>query len=257
MTSEHEPADAGVESDAARSAPVSIAHRGVEELGGAASLFTRQRQDHARLDALLKQVHSTHQDQQQAVLTKTARLVFPHAFAEEAVIWPLVRRLLPDGAELTLQVEQEHQQINELWRDLERTPVDDPGRPGLLERITALLREDVRDEEDELLPRLHERLTPMQARLAGRSWALVRRTAPTRPHPVVSRRPPGNALAAVPLTALDRARDRLDVIGRRSGSRGGLLASYLSSRLALAADAVERFRPLTWGEDPRTSKKVT
>jgi hypothetical protein len=251
MTSNIASTPAGSEPVSPGSIATSIAHRSVDELGGRASLFVRQRQDHARLDELLRQVHATHGDDQQAALTETARLVFPHAFAEEAVIWPLVRKLLPNGAALTVQVEQEHQEINELWSDLERTPVDDPRRSTLLDRITALLREDVRDEEDELLPQLSGRLTPAQARLAGHLWALVRRIAPTRPHAVVSRRPPGNALAALPLTVIDRGRDRLDRLDRRS-NRGALIARPLSGRLASAAGAIERFRPLTWGEDAAT-----
>jgi hypothetical protein len=121
-----------------------------------------------------------------------------------------VRSALPDGEDITLRVEQEHQEVNELWAALERTPRSDPRRAELLDRLVALLREDVRDEEDVLLPRLQAALDPAGLRRLGIAWELVRRTAPTRPHPTVARRPPGNALAALPLTVLDRGRDHLD-----------------------------------------------
>jgi hypothetical protein len=69
---------------------------------------------------------------------------------------------------------------------------------------------------------------------------------------VVSRRPPGNVLAALPLTLIDRSRDVLDVAGRRlpPSLAGGPAAA--SRALAVAAGAVERLRPLQRGEDPST-----
>lgn len=124
------------------------------ELGGARSVLVMQRRDHQQLDLLLHRIAETGGPERQEAVTALCRLVFPHAFAEEAVLWPLLRRVLPDGHELTLRVEQEHQEINELFTELERTAPDTPAYEELFARIAALLRADVRDEEDILLPRL-------------------------------------------------------------------------------------------------------
>ena len=227
----------------------SIAQQTETELGGPGSVLTRQRRDHEELDRLLTRLGTTTGAEQDEVLTRIARLVFPHAFAEEAVLWPAVRAALPDGEAITLQIEQEHQEVNELWAALERTPRGDPGRDELLERLVAVLQADVRDEEDVLLPRLQAALDPARLRRLGVTWELVRRTAPTRPHPVVARRPPGNALAALPLTVLDRSRDHLDRWGR---GRGGVPSRMASRALARVAGAVEHVPPLTRGERPST-----
>ena len=82
------------------------------------------------------------------MLHRIARLVFPHAFAEESVLWPELRRVLPDGEELTLHVEQEHQEVNELWARLETLAPSSIERPDVVARLGEVLREDVRDEED-------------------------------------------------------------------------------------------------------------
>ncbi|WP_437013900.1 hypothetical protein [Streptomyces sp. enrichment culture] len=37
----------------------------------------------------------------------------------------------------------------------------------------------------------------------------MRKSAPTHPHPVIPRRPPGNAVMGVPLSLYDRLRDLL------------------------------------------------
>jgi hemerythrin superfamily protein len=232
----------------------SLADQDVDQLGGPLSILTRQKRDHERLDRLLKRLaHSRPGAEEQAALQAIARLVFPHAFAEESVIWPVARRVLADGDELTLQVEQEHQEVNELWSSLERLPSGSPGRSTAVVRLTEILRQDVRDEEDELLPRLQDALDVRRLRALGVAWEAVRRTAPTRPHPVVSRRPPGNVLAALPLTILDRGRDRLDAGARRfPGAHGP--ASRASGGLARVAGRVERAGVLRRGEDPSTHR---
>lgn len=232
--------------------PGSIAHQTVSELGGRSSVLQRQRADHARLHRLVQQARERDGDAQQETLTSICRLVFPHAFAEESVLWPAVRRALPDGQALTLRIEQEHQQVNELVTELERSRPGDAGRAALLEKVFAVLDEDVRDEEDLLLPRLQEALDPPALRWLGLAWELVRRIAPTRPHPVVARRPPGNVLAALPLSLVDRTRDLLDRAARRTDGRLGPLAEAASTRLAGLAGRVERFRPFTRGDHPST-----
>ncbi|GAB2682278.1 hemerythrin domain-containing protein [Nocardia goodfellowii] len=232
--------------------PRSLAAQTETDLGGALSVLTLQRRDHQRLELLLDRVESSSGSERGAALTALCRLVFPHAFAEEAVLWPLVRRTLPDGAELTLRVEQEHQEINELFTELE---VTDPGsleHMRLFERIAELLRQDARDEEDVLLPKLQEALDPRALRRAGVLWLAVRYTAPTRPHPTVARRPPGNALAALPLTGLDRSRDRLDQASRRAPAPLAAGCRGASRALATVAGAVEHLPPLRRGENPTT-----
>jgi hemerythrin superfamily protein len=215
-------------------------------------VLVRQKRDHIELDRLLQAIDAATGAQRQDRLNELCRLVFPHAFAEESVLWPVIRRLLPDGEQLTLTVEREHQEINELFTELEKTGPDGARHRELWGRIVTLLREDVRDEEDALLPRLQERLTRNQLVALGYAWEAVRRTAPTRPHPVVARRPPGNVAAALPLTIADRLRDGLDRLARRHAGPVAGVAKAVSSGLSRAAGVVEHVPPLTRGEDPST-----
>ena len=229
----------------------SVATQTVQQLGGSGSILVRQRQDHAVLEELLTAVRTSAGAEQDEALTRLGRLVFPHAYGEETVLWPVLRAVLPDGEQLTLRNEMEHQQINQLWSELDRTPPDGARRPVLVQQLTDLLHRDARDEEDLLLPRLQQALTVTQLRRLGRTWQLVRRTAPTRPHPHVSRRPPGNVLSGLPLAGIDRTRDLLD----RSARRLPALAVPLSGTsrfLAVLAGAVEHLPPIPSGERPQT-----
>lgn len=230
-----------------------IATQTTAELGGLGSILVRQKRDHIELDRLLHAIDEADGSRRQDLLTDLCRLVFPHAFAEESVLWPAIRRVLPDGEALTLQIEQEHQQINELFTELEKTDPDSDRHRELWARIKELLREDVRDE-DVLLPRLQAAVGRRQLTALGLAWEAIRRTAPTRPHPVVARRPPGNALAAPPLLVIDRTRDHLDRWSRRAdGPTAGRLRT-VSAGLARVAGAIEHLPPLTRGEDRLTGR---
>jgi hemerythrin superfamily protein len=237
-------------------APVtrSIAEQTTDELGGPSSVLVRQRRDHVELDRLLHDLEGTAGPAQEAVLQRIFRLVFSHAFAEETVLWPVLRRVLPDGDALTLRVEEEHQEVNELVSALEDDGPDDPRRASRLARLTAVLREDVRDEEDLLLPRLQEAVTHDELRRLGRRWEVGRRLSPTRAHPTVSRRPPGNALSGLPLTVLDRTRDLVDAAARHAPERLAAIGRTASRGLARVAGLVERAPFARTGDRPPTSR---
>jgi len=187
-----------------------IAEQTEEQLGGPDGILARQRRDHREMARLMDRYREAGPggDGERA-LKDVVQLVFSHAFAEESVLWPAVRRSVPDGEELTSRVEEEHQQINDLVTDIERLPPGSPEREDKIARAFALIEEDIRDEEDLLLPRLQEAVDTTQQRRLGTAWEAVRKTAPTHPHPVIPRRPPGNAIAGVPLSAYDRTRDAL------------------------------------------------
>ncbi|MEV6958682.1 hemerythrin domain-containing protein [Streptomyces sp. NPDC051207] len=190
------------------------------------------------MDRLMSQHQSLGDgEERERVLKETVQLVFSHAFAEETVLWPAVRRSVPDGEELTARVEQEHQQINDLVADIERLAPGDPEREEKVRRAFALIRQDIRDEEDLLLPRLQDAMDIAQLRRLGTAWETVRKSAPTHPHPVVPRRPPGNAVLGVPLSLYDRIRDALG-LGSSASRAKKLLIALAGVLMSAAAAAV-------------------
>ncbi|MBG6217124.1 hypothetical protein IWX75_001578 [Arthrobacter sp. CAN_A6] len=190
----------------------SVAKQTVAELGGPTSVLVRQKNDHVKLNALLKELEGSSGAEQGDVLRRIYRLVFPHAFAEEAVLWAVVRRVLPDGEQLTLKVEQEHQEVNELVTRLETLEEGDPERERVLDRLVEVLGEDV------------------------------------------ARRPPGNAVAAVPLSLIDRIRDAVDTAILQRPKAVPPVLHRTSTLLARVAHSIEHLPLLTHGEDPSTSR---
>jgi hypothetical protein len=93
-----------------------------------------------------------------------------------------------------------------------------------------------------------------ELRRLGRRWALMRRLSPTRSHPTVSRRPPGNALSGLPLTLLDRTRDVVDAGVRRAPEQLVPAGKAVSHALAGLAGLVERIPLSRAGDKPPTSR---
>jgi hemerythrin superfamily protein len=218
---------------------VSIARQDAAALGGEGSILLRQRRDHARLDAMMDRCLAADapKDERGELWQDIVQLVFSHAFAEETVLWPLLRRVAPGGEDLTGMVEEEHQAINDLVTQVERFP-GDPRRASWIPQAFSLIRQDIRDEEDRLLPRLRDALGDRQLRRVGAVWEAVRATAPTRPHPRVPRRPPGNALCGVPLSAVDRLRDAARGAGRAPAALAG--AALAAGAVAVAVHSARR-----------------
>jgi hypothetical protein len=214
-----------------------IEAQSVDQLGGPGSVLARQRRDHAEMDRLMDRYRALEAGaERERVLKEIVQLVFSHAFAEETVLWPAVRRAVADGEELTSRVEEEHQEINDLVAGIERLEPGTAEREEMVERVFALIRQDIRDEEDLVLPRLQEALDTVRLRRLGAAWETVRRSAPTHPHPVVPRRPPGNAVLGVPLSLYDRLRDGLGL--GVSGPWGRRILSGLIGLLVSGAVAV-------------------
>lgn len=239
-----------------RTAPRSLADQTVEEMGGPLSILTLQRRDHEELDRLMARARATEGLglAHQVALRQVARLVFTHAFAEESVLFPASRRVLAEGDDLSLEIEEEHQDVDEVMTELDRSDPSDPEHGTRMRRAFASLDQDVRTEEDVLLPRLQAAMTRRQLQALGLAWLLLRYTAPTRPHPVVSRRPPGQVLSALPLTVLDRLRDQVQRVDEMTGARWSPALDGVDRVLAEAAGAVERLPVMRTGDRPETQR---
>jgi hypothetical protein len=150
-------------------------------------------------------------------------------------------------------VEEEHQEINQLVTRIEQMQPGDQGWDELLERTFALLDQDVRDEEDLLLPALQRSVDQQALRRLGRSWELVRRTAPDPPPP--RRRPaPARQRGRRPAAHARRPDPRPPRPTGARRQRPLATAARVGSRaLAGLAGAVERLPVVQRGEDPRTS----
>lgn len=109
-----------------------------------------------------------------------------HAVAEESYLYPMTRRFVPEGDGVADKEVAEHSAAEALMRELERAGTAGPRFDELLDRLTAVIREHVKDEERELFPRLAQNTDPAELRLLGVRIRAIKKiaTSPTAREPL-------------------------------------------------------------------------
>lgn len=147
-------------------------------------------------------------NREQIVRRMTAELV-RHSVAEEVYLYPLIRKVLPNGDKLADHEIDEHAEVERLLKDLEDL---DPGNPAYDELVGKVIDDTMphlQEEETEVFPQLRETCTPEDLHDLGDKIRRLKKIAPTHPHPSAPDTPPANLITG-PLAGLaDRVRDAL------------------------------------------------
>ena len=164
--------------------------------------------DHRRVEGLFAQLEGPGGPGPSAPLVQElVRELSVHAAIEEQVLYPALRKELPEGDEMAEHAIDEHQQVKELLARLDGMEPNDPQVAGLVSEISSNVREHVQEEESDVFPRLRQALAADQLRQMGEALEKAKKMAPTRPHPNAPSTPPGNVVAGAAAAVVDKARD--------------------------------------------------
>lgn len=132
-----------------------------------------------------------------------------HEVAEEEVLYPEVRSVLPNGDQLAGARIAEQSEAEKTLKEMEKL---DPSSPDFSVKLTEL-RSDVLDhaekEEHEVFTPLRSSLDPARLELLGSHYEKAKAAAPTHPHPHAPDTPPGNLLLGPVAALADRVRDAI------------------------------------------------
>lgn len=137
-----------------------------------------------------------------------------HSVAEEMHLYPAVRELLPDGDGIADEEIEDHAGAERTMKELEAVDAGDPGFDRLIGGLMKEIRSHIREEEDDLFPRLRSAASGDQLMKLGDKVRQAKKTAPTRPHPSAPDTPPANRLLAPGAGMVDRVRDALTGRGK-------------------------------------------
>ena len=166
--------------------------------------------DHRMVEQLFRGYHTAASDtQRRAVVETLIRELSKHAALEELMVYPLARKVLPDGDREIDEHLSEHLGVKKTLAELDRLEADDPRTDELMAELRREVAEHVREEEDDMMPRLREAVDQETLDALGRTLDQAKRSAPTRPHPKAPDHPPALTMAGPMAAAYDRFRDRL------------------------------------------------
>ena len=165
--------------------------------------------DHAEVEQMFTQIETLPEgDGRDRLVEEIARELSVHAAIEEQILYPAMRKALPDGDTLVQEAIDEHQQVKETLAAIERA--DTPGeRDPLLVRLIGNVRHHVEEEESELFPKLRGSIGRDELQDMGGKLAVAKKAAPTHPHPNAPNTPPGNVVGGAAAAVVDKARDAL------------------------------------------------
>ena len=137
-----------------------------------------------------------------------------HSVAEEQYLYPATRKALPDGDQIADHELSEHAEAERTMNELDGVDPTEARVNELLGTLMSQIRHHVKDEEEDLFPRLQEACSESELTELGEQIVRAKQTAPTRPHPAAPDKPPMNKLLDPGAGLVDRMRDALS--GRRS-----------------------------------------
>jgi hemerythrin-like domain-containing protein len=165
--------------------------------------------DHAEVEQMFRQIESLPEGEARSELVAgVIRELSIHAAIEEQILYPVMRKELPDGETLVQEAIDEHQRVKETLADIERSDTSAERDPHLVSLI-GNVRHHVDEEETELFPKLRASVASSELREMGSKLASAKKMAPTHPHPNAPNTPPGNIVGGAAAALLDKARDAL------------------------------------------------
>ena len=166
--------------------------------------------DHREVDELLAKLQGEMApEDRQATMEQVIAELVRHAIAEESYLYPAVEDRVPGGKQIADKERADHQQVEELLKELEgEDPHAPESRPKLTQLITSL-RAHIADEENNLFPALRSVYTQQELRDLGDKVRTAKAAAPTRPHPSAPRGEMARKTLGPMVGLVDRTRDLL------------------------------------------------
>jgi len=121
--------------------------------------------------------------QQRRLVTKLMKLLTEHTYIENEVMYPRVRKLVPDLEDDILESYEEHHVADLLIKELAVTRPDDERFRAKAMVLIENVRHHMDEEENQWFPQVREALGRNQLQELGAAMKQARKNAPAPPEP--------------------------------------------------------------------------
>ena len=163
---------------------------------------------HEQIKSLFAQILEEKGDARTEQFSVLRRLLAVHETAEEEIVHPVARRVLPDGDEIVQRRLDEENDAKSILAELENIEVASPEFDRRFRELRDMVVTHAESEEQEEFERLAAHLDGSQLERMRTAMKLAEDVAPTRPHAGVESAT-ANILAGPFASMMDRARDAL------------------------------------------------
>jgi hemerythrin superfamily protein len=161
---------------------------------------------HKRIKSLFAETLAASGKSREQAFVELRRLLAVHETAEEEIVHPRAKRVIPNGDKIVGALLDEEHEAKTALSELEKLDVDDQSFTEKLTELRDAAVEHAAQEEKQEFAKLEEVLDSDQLEQMGRAVKLAEAIAPTRPHAGVESQI-ANLFAGPFAAMMDRARD--------------------------------------------------
>ena len=193
--------------------------------------ITLLKDDHKTVEQLFKRYEKAGDRayvEKRVVVDRVTEALSTHAAIEEQLFYPVIRATVPGTEDMALESLEEHHIVKWVLSELEHMAPEDERFDAKVTVLIENVRHHVREEEDDLFPRVRDELGRNALNDLGDAMVEARRTAPTHPHPRSPDAPPGNVVAGAAAGVADRIGDTVSGLAQGGvNAIGDLVATVL------------------------------
>lgn len=135
-------------------------------------------EDHREVEELFSQFETADDAGKRAQLgERIIQELTIHAELEEAILYPAIKRALPDGKALIDHATEEHKEAERLIERLDGTDPDDSDVRQGFSRLRSSVEEHVQEEENEVLPKFEAAVSRDQLEKLGAQFDKAKQDA--------------------------------------------------------------------------------
>ena len=140
-------------------------------------VVTLIKEDHQKLESVFKKLEKAEPSEIPDLLRQVQELLVPHSKAEEQVVYPAIKSIVPDESSDVDDGLEEHHHVEQTLQELLASDPEAPGVDGLIAAMIGEVRHHVEEEEEEILPSFskaatNQQLKELRAVTAGKQQAL-------------------------------------------------------------------------------------
>ncbi|KAL6872230.1 hypothetical protein HDV57DRAFT_520362 [Trichoderma longibrachiatum] len=130
-----------------------------------------------------------------------------HSISEELVVYPVLEKSIINGQQIAQKDREEHQKVKEKLYIFQKLSANDPEFIPTLKSLYADLKQHIREEEEEDLPKLEQAVSGDESRQLSKSFQRTKMFVPTHSHPSAPDKPPFETVVGLLSAPLDKLMD--------------------------------------------------
>jgi hemerythrin superfamily protein len=172
-------------------------------------IVTKLLKDHQQAKQMLSRMQQGGTSKAREMFWDLTKELVRHEIAEEEVVYPEVRKTVPNGERLADARIKEQAEAEELLKKMEKAGADDKGFPANFEKLHKAVLEHAEKEERLIFEPMRTAIDAERRATLGQRYEKAKAAAPTHPHPGAPDTPPGNIVLGPVAALIDRARDAM------------------------------------------------